>query len=138
MAASVTASTMETGRVRLDKWLWAARFFKTRALAQTAVDGGKVHVDGQRSKSSHGVRIGMRLTIRTGTEVREIDVLQLSEQRGPAPVAQTLYAETPDSCARRQEHALLRKAMAAPMSEGKPDKQQRRQLQRWQQKNEGS
>lgn len=137
-AASPTtlSSTSSSMRVRLDKWLWAARFFKTRALAQTAVDGGKVHVDGQRSKSSHPVRIGMRLAIRLGTELRAIEVLALSEQRGPATVAQTLYAETPESSAKRLEQALLRKAMAAPVSAGKPDKQQRRQLRQWQQQNQ--
>lgn len=121
-------------RVRLDKWLWAARFFKTRSLAQTAVEGGKVHYDGQRVKPGHAVRLGARVSVRVGDDDRELIVRALSGQRGSASVAQTLYEETADSLSRRTERAALRRAAALsqPVSDGRPDKRQRRQWQRWQ------
>ena len=121
-------------RCRLDKWLWAARFFKTRSLAQAAVEGGKVHYDGQRVKPGHAVRLGARVSVRVGDDDRELLVRALSSQRGSATVAQALYEETADSLSRRTERAALRRAAALsqPVSDGRPDKRQRRQWQRWQ------
>lgn len=127
--------TSSSNNVRLDKWLWAARFFKTRSLAQQAVTGGKVHLEGQRVKAGHTLRVGARLQIRRGFEQFEVVVLALSETRGSASVAQTLYQETEASRQQREHEAELRKANAAamPYSEGKPDKRQRRQLQQFRQ-----
>ena len=114
--------------VRLDLWLWAARFFRTRSLAKQAVETGKVEVEGQRAKASRSVRIGDALKVTRGDEVFEIAVLGLSDQRGPASVAQALYAESEASKARRAETlASLRAARAGYQPpEGKPDKRARR------------
>jgi ribosome-associated heat shock protein Hsp15 len=114
--------------VRLDLWLWAARFFRTRSLAKQAVETGKVEVEGQRAKASRSVRIGDALKVTRGDEAFEIEVLGLSDQRGPASVAQTLYAESDASKARRAETlATLRAARAGYQPpEGKPDKRARR------------
>lgn len=116
--------------VRLDKWLWAARFFKTRSLAQQAVNGGKVQVNGQRAKASHELRLGVKLSIRRGYERIEVDVLGLTEKRGSASFAQALYLETAESREKREKEAEIRKmaALAAPRSDHKPDKRERRQL----------
>jgi ribosome-associated heat shock protein Hsp15 len=113
---------------RLDLWLWAARFFRTRSLAKQAIETGKVEVGGQRAKASRAVRVGDGLRIVRGEEVFEIEVLGLSDQRGPAAVAQSLYAESEDSKARRAETlARLRAARAGYRPpEGKPDKRARR------------
>lgn len=114
--------------VRLDLWLWAARFFKTRSLARQAVETGKVEVGGQHAKASRAVRVGDGLRIVRGEEVFEVAVLALSDDRGPASVAQTLYAETEASrLAREQLRATRiaeRNGYRAP--EGKPDKRARR------------
>ena len=114
--------------VRLDVWLWAARFFKTRSLAKQAVETGKVDVAGQRPKSSRAVRVGEALQISRGDEVFDIQVLGLSEMRGPAPVAQQLYAESEASLARRAELRLQRAAAKNGYQppEHKPDKRARR------------
>jgi ribosome-associated heat shock protein Hsp15 len=114
--------------VRLDLWLWAARFFRTRSLAKQAVETGKVEVEGQRAKASRSVRIGDALKVTRGDEAFEIEVLGLSDQRGPASIAQTLYAESDASKARRAETlATLRAARAGYQPpEGKPDKRARR------------
>lgn len=114
--------------VRLDLWLWAARFFRTRSLAKQAIETGKVEVGGQRAKASRAVRVGDALRIARGEEVFEIEVLGLSDQRGPASVAQTLYAESEESKARRAETlARLRAARAGYRPpESKPDKRARR------------
>ncbi|WP_119393464.1 RNA-binding S4 domain-containing protein [Salinibius halmophilus] len=116
--------------VRIDKWLWAARFFKTRSLAKTALEGGHVHYNGQRAKPSRNVEVGGKLRIRKGQQTFEIEILALSEQRGPAPVAQALYSETPESVAERQRQAELRKlAKAADATpQQKPNKKQRRNI----------
>ncbi len=113
---------------RVDLWLWAARFFRTRSLAKQAIETGKVEVGGQRAKASRAVRVGDALRIVRGEEVFEIEVLGLSDQRGPAAVAQTLYAESEDSKARRAETlARLRAARAGYRPpESKPDKRARR------------
>lgn len=118
----------DSANVRLDLWLWAARFFRTRSLAKHAIETGKVEVDGQRAKASRGVRAGDALRIVRGDEVFEISVLALSDQRGPASIAQTLYAESDTSKARRAETlATLRAARAGYQPpESKPDKRARR------------
>lgn len=114
--------------VRLDVWLWAARFFRTRSLAKQAVETGKIDVAGQRPKSSRAVRVGEQLQISRGDETFDVQVRGLSEMRGPAPVAQQLYAESEASRARRAE---LRAQRAAAKNgyqppEHRPDKRARR------------
>jgi len=114
--------------VRLDKWLWAARFFKSRSLAKDAIEGGKVHYNGARVKVSKNVELGAELRIRQGYDEKTIVVLKLAEKRGPASVAQTLYQETDQSLAEREQRALQRKQMNMAAPEHKPDKKQRRQI----------
>lgn len=123
-AASLTA-------VRLDLWLWAARFFRTRSLAKQAVETGKVDVAGQRAKASRGVRVGEMLQITRGEETFEVQVRGLSDVRGPAPVAQALYEETEASRARREQQRLQRAAARDGYRppEHKPDKRARRLIQ---------
>ncbi|NLC62100.1 MAG: RNA-binding S4 domain-containing protein [Gammaproteobacteria bacterium] len=117
---------MET--VRLDLWLWAARFFKTRALAKQAIETGKVEVGGQRAKPARAVRIGDALRVVRGEEIFEIEVAALSDSRGPARVAQTLYVETEQSRAERLERLARLRAERAGYRppEQKPDKRARR------------
>ncbi|MFT3668926.1 MAG: RNA-binding S4 domain-containing protein [Pseudoxanthomonas sp.] len=114
--------------VRLDLWLWAARFFKTRSVAKHAVETGKVDVGGQRAKSSRAVRVGDVLVITRGEETYEVEVRGVSDQRGPAPVAQALYLESDASRQKREAALALRRAertgYQAPQS--KPDKRARR------------
>jgi len=114
--------------IRLDLWLWAARFYRTRTLAKQAVDTGKVDVGGQRAKPARTVRVGDAMRIVRGDETFEVEVLALSDQRGPASVAQTLYAESDESKARRLETiASLRAGRAGYQPpHGKPDKRARR------------
>lgn len=116
--------------LRLDKWLWAARFFKTRSIASHACDLGRIQVNGQPAKPSREIRVGDRLRIKTPTTELELDVLVLSQIRGPAAVAQTLYRETEESLKIRQKVAEDRKLMSqleAP-PEGRPSKRDRRQI----------
>lgn len=117
-------------KLRIDKWLWAARFFKTRAIAADAVNGGKVHINGQRVKSSRLVQVGDRLEITRGQIHSVVDVTAISDKRGPAKVAQTLYEETPESIEVRELKSQQRKLLNAsmPKSQGKPDKHQRREI----------
>ncbi|WP_040260219.1 MULTISPECIES: RNA-binding S4 domain-containing protein [Pseudomonas] len=116
-------------KVRLDKWLWAARFFKTRALAKAAIESGKVHCRGERCKPGKEPRIGDEYQVRTGFDERTVVVKALSDVRRGAPEAQQLYAETEQSIARREQAAAMRKAGALGVSsDGKPTKKQRRQL----------
>ncbi len=119
--------------VRLDKWLWSARFFKTRAAAQQAVEGGKVKLNGERTKPAKDLKVGDRLVIHAGTAAWTIAVARLSDQRGPAAVACTLYEEDEASRAQREEQAALRRFAASPDQErsGRPTKRERRQLERW-------
>lgn len=112
---------------RLDKWLWAARFFKTRALARTAIEGGKVHVNGERAKPSRTVTLGTSLTVQTEAGLYTITVHKLNDKRGPASVARTLYEEHPDSLARR-EAEQQRRRLEGDKPGQRPDKKQRRQL----------
>ena len=121
----------ETGiRTRLDKWLWAARFFKTRAIAAQAVTGGKVHLMGARVKASRQVKVNDCYQIRRGQEHLEVIVQALSERRGPAVQAQLLYTETETSIDRRAHESEHRKlaAMQKPVSERRPDKRERRKI----------
>jgi len=126
--------------VRLDKWLWAARFFKTRGLAQEAIAGGKVHVNGQRAKPARTVRVGDRIDITRGEYRFEIAVDGLSDRRGPASAAAGLYTESAASAARRatiaEEKALQRRAAPVPPA-GRPDKRSRRHIIRFTRKREG-
>ncbi|MCY1268565.1 Heat shock protein 15 [compost metagenome] len=116
-------------KVRLDKWLWAARFYKTRALAKAAIEGGKVHHRGDRCKPSKEPRIGDEYVIRTGFDERTVVVRALSVVRRGAPEAQALYEETAESLARREEAAAMRKAGALGVqTDGRPTKKQRRQI----------
>ena len=114
--------------VRLDLWLWAARFFKTRALAKHAIETGKVDAGGQRAKPSRGVRVGDALVVRRGEERFEIDVVALSDVRGPAAIAQALYRESDASKLAREHARALRAAERAGFRppESKPDKRARR------------
>lgn len=119
-------------KVRLDKWLWAARFFKTRRLAKEAIDGGKVHSAGERCKPSKEPRVGEELVIRQGYDQRTVIVEQLSGVRRGAPQAQLLYRETEQSIAAREKAAALRKAGALGIqTDGRPSKKQRREILRF-------
>lgn len=118
--------------LRIDKWLWAARFFKTRSLAKAAIEGGHVHCDGQRLKVSREVMPGMVLTLRQGNEHKTVLVKGLSAVRGPAPVAQQLYEETEASIAARAQLAEQRKAMNLAHPDHRPNKKERRQIHRFQ------
>ena len=121
---------MTEAKVRIDKWLWAARFFKTRSLATEAVAGGRVHMDGQRVKPAKDVRVGDRLEITIGEAVFAVEVLGLADKRGPASQAQALYSESDESRARREHQRELRR-MAPPLGhdlQGRPSKRDRRRL----------
>ncbi|KMV29430.1 ribosome-associated heat shock protein Hsp15 [Photobacterium swingsii] len=124
------SNASEDTQVRLDKWLWAARFYKTRSIARNMVDGGKVHYNGQRSKPSKLVELGAEIRVRQGNEEKTIIVVKLSSARRGAPEAQTLYQETEDSIKQREEHTKLRKlnAFDNPSPEKRPDKKQRRDI----------
>ena len=127
----MTDGDQSGGKVRIDKWLWAARFFKTRTLAKTAIEGGKVQLEGQRVKVSREISPGDTLRIRQGWDEREIVVKATSEQRRSAPIAQTLYEETEESTLRRARAAEARKAagsLARPSQ--KPGKHERKALER--------
>ncbi len=117
---------------RLDKWLWAARFFKTRSLATEAIERGRVTVNEERVKPARNVRIGDLLDIDNGSSTWQVRVEGLSDKRGPAPVAQQLYAETDLSVQRRAQEAERRKLFAEPAEgiHGRPTKRDRRQLDR--------
>ncbi len=122
-------------KVRLDKWLWAARFFKTRSLAKQAIEGGKVQLAGQRVKVSKEIAAGDQLRIRQGWDEKDVVVLALSDQRRGAPEAALLYEETADSLRRREEHAAARKAAGGMLDHplSRPTKKQRRQIHRFKQ-----
>ena len=117
---------------RLDKWLWAARFFKTRSLATEAIDRGRVKVNDERVKPARNVRIGDLLDINNGSSEWQVRVDGLSDKRGPAAVAQQLYAETESSVQRRQQEGERRRLFAEPAEaiHGRPTKRDRRQLDR--------
>ena len=116
--------------VRIDRWLWAARFFKTRSLAKAAVEGGKVHLESSRVKPSKEVQVGQQLEIRRGDTFQVVIIETLSEQRGSATVAQTLYTETPESIEQREVRKSVRLMERAGLNipSSKPDKKNRRAL----------
>lgn len=116
--------------VRLDKWLWAARFFKTRSLARTAIEAGHVRYDGARPKVGKSVRIGALLRIRRGAADMEVVVRAVDDKRRGAPEAQQLYEETPESLAAREARSAEARASRVPVPDGRPDKKERRALQR--------
>ncbi|OGT01124.1 MAG: RNA-binding protein [Gallionellales bacterium RIFCSPLOWO2_12_FULL_59_22] len=122
----------DTEKHRIDKWLWAARFFKTRSLASDAVESGKVLVNDARVKPAKAVTLGDRLDIRIGQVQFVVDVLALSNKRGPAPEAQKLYRETEESSQRRENIAALLKAQPQPFHfKGRPTKRDRREIERF-------
>jgi len=120
-------------KVRIDKWLWAARFYKTRSLATEAIKGGKVSVNGNRAKPSREAEVGDVLILRQGDDIKTVSVLALSDKRGPATVAQLLYQETDESIAKREKEKELRKlaAVQMPHGEGRPTKKSRRMIHRF-------
>ena len=133
MASEATGD--KAGAVRLDKWLWAARFYKTRSLATEEIGKGRITVNDQPAKPARDVKVGDRLEIRREGTVRTVVVRGLSHVRGPAPVAQALYEETPESVAARAKAAEQRRFGVEPaqaLTEGRPTKRDRRELADWQ------
>ena len=122
-------------KLRLDKWLWAARFFKTRSLAKAAIEGGKVHLGGQRVKVSKEVSVGDTLQIRQGLDEKVVEIKALSGQRRSATEAQLLYVETEASIKKRESEAAARKAAGGMIDKpaNRPTKKQRRQIHRFKQ-----
>jgi len=132
----MTAESVKNETIRLDKWLWAARFFKTRKLAANAVSGGKIHVNNQRSKPGKEVKPGTKLFISKDTYTWDITILAINNQRRPAKEAVLLYEETPDSKTNRHAQIAQRReerALSEPVREHKPNKKQRRQIHRFKQ-----
>jgi len=122
----------ELGRIRLDKWLWAARFFKTRSLAADAIGGGKVDVNGERAKRARPLQVGDRVSVRHPPFETHVVVRELSEHRGRAADAVRLYEETPASRTARETLAAQMRALPrAPYETGRPTKKDRRLLDRW-------
>jgi ribosome-associated heat shock protein Hsp15 len=124
------AAMEDKARLRIDKWLWAARFFKTRTLAAQAVDLGRVRVNGERVKPAREARVGDRVEVQAGEVRREVVILALAAQRGPASAAQQLYEETADSVARRERRRELARYGAEPAHaiKGRPTKREGRLL----------
>jgi len=120
-------------KVRIDKWLWAARFFKTRSLASRAVSGGHIDLNGSRIKPSRGVRVGDQLVIRRGVVEMVVIVQDLSSRRGPAVRARTLYEETEESIVRREKIRAERRLIQAPAGSPnrRPDKRERRKIRKF-------
>jgi len=123
---------MENDSIRIDKWLWAARFFKTRSLAADAIDRGRVRIGGEPVKPARALKVNDKLTIDNGSDRWEVIVAALSDKRGPAPVARTLYFETDESIARRENDKEARRLYPEPGSDikGRPTKRDRRALSR--------
>lgn len=123
-------SIPEGSRVRLDKWLFAARLYKTRSVAAQAIEAGRARVDEHRVKPSHAVKVGIRISLRKDTLVWNLEVAAISDKRGPASEAAKLYREAPEDTARREEEIARRKAAAAsaPRTQGRPTKRDRRML----------
>lgn len=121
-------------RLRLDKWLWAARFYKTRSVAKQAIDGGKVYCEGSRSKPGKEVEVGMEIRLRQGLDEKTVIIRVLSAQRRGAPEAALLYEETEESIRQRQEQADQRRAQPSHwVSASKPNKKERRLIHRFKQ-----
>lgn len=122
---------MTLNSVRLDKWLWAARFFKTRGLAQTAIENGRVLINKERVKVAYAVKVGDELLLRQNDISRTLEVLMVSDKRGAAPVAQTLYFESPESVAKREDAMQIKRFSSEParsIEEGRPTKRDRRRI----------
>jgi len=117
-----------TDRIRLDKWLWAARFFKTRSLASQAIDLGRVRIEGERAKPAHEAKVGEMLDVQVGEQRLQVVIRALSTQRGPASVARELYRETAESIASRNRREEQRAAEPAQSIKGRPTKRDRRDL----------
>ena len=117
-------------KVRLDKWIWAARLTKTRALARDLIQAGKVHYNGQKSKPGKIVELGALIKVPAGWDVKEVEVTGIEEKRQPAKLAELIYQETADSVAKREQNQLARKMQTfhSPKPENRPDKKQRREL----------
>lgn len=130
MAKQNAPHTENPQSVRLDKWLWAARFYKTRAIAKQMIEGGKVFYNGQRTKSSKTISIGDKLKVRQGYDEKEVIIIALADRRRDASFAQSLYEETQESVKTRESTSLARKQgiLLSPASDSKPDKKQRRKL----------
>lgn len=133
------SSDSPEGGVRLDKWLWAARFYKTRSLAKSMIEGGKVHYDGQRVKPSKEVQPGAEVRLRQGNEQKTVVITGVSDRRGNATAAALLYRETEDSVAARLADSEQRRLerSSTPHPEGRPTKKQRRQIIQFQQHDSG-
>lgn len=134
-------SQTEPDPIRLDKWLWAARFYKTRSLATEAIKGGKVHLNGQRVKPSHHVEVNYTVRIKKDSIEHTVIIKAISGKRGPASVAQTLYEETQQSIELREKASLERKAMFAGMPQHtvrRPSKKDRRRIIQFKQKQQES
>lgn len=133
-AATADKKTAKADGLRLDKWLWAARFFKTRALAAEEIGHGRVQINGLVAKASREMKLGDLVRLRQGQVLREVWVRGLSHARGPAPQAQALYEETPESIALRERAAEQRRLAPEPaqtITQGRPTKQDRRRLSEW-------
>lgn len=130
MRQNIKNTVSDTSSIRLDKWLWACRFYKTRALAKNMIDGGKVHYNGQRCKASKIVELGATVRVTQGNDEKLVVVQALSDKRLAAPLAATLYTETAESVELRLQRAELRKtnSLFAPHPDTKPDKKERRKL----------
>lgn len=131
-----TSSHEAIEMIRIDKWLWAARFFKTRSIAKAAIEGGKVHHNGERVKVSKEIRVGTELTIQQGFDKKTVLVKALSGVRGPAPIAQQLYEETEVSIARRELIATQRKLHNLARPDHRPSKKDRRDISKFKQEND--
>jgi ribosome-associated heat shock protein Hsp15 len=133
----MAATSADEQKVRLDKWLWAARFYKTRSLAKEAIEGGKVHYNSQRTKPGKIVETGAKVTLRLGWEEKVVIVDDISDRRRSAPEAQALYHETDDSQKRREDLAWQRKTMQAAQlpPARRPSKKDRRDMQRFREQN---
>ena len=128
--------SLVTESMRVDKWLWAARFFKTRSIAKDAIEGGKVHLNGERVKVSKEIRVGMELTIQQGFDKKTVCIKALSGNRGPAPIAQQLYEETEVSLARRELLTAQRKMHNLARPDHRPSKKERRDIHKFRQEND--
>lgn len=130
------SKNQQQDKVRIDKWLWAARFYKTRSLAKEMVEGGKVHYNGQRVKPSKEVTLGATVRLRQSFDEKTVVITGISDRRGNATKAATLYEETPESIASREANAARRKSLASshPVPEGRPNKRDRRKIIQFQQK----
>jgi ribosome-associated heat shock protein Hsp15 len=126
----LSAAETPAERHRLDRWLWFCRFYKTRSLATQAISGGKVHVNGERIKASHAVRVGDLVTVTIQQESLDVNVLAIPHRRGPASEAQACYVETAESAKRRALFREQRRVaeLSRPQSDTRPDKRERRQL----------